>query len=39
MLDEIARQIGLSAALGEYGEYRLGLAYAHCVSPDSLKGW
>jgi hypothetical protein len=38
MLDEIARQIDLSAALGEYGDYLLSLAYAHCVSPDSLKG-
>src|SRR4030042_4414497 len=38
MLDEIARQIDLSAALGEYGDYLLSLAYAHCVSPDSLTG-
>lgn len=38
MIDEIARQIGLSAVLGEYGDYLLSLAYAHCVSPDSLAG-
>lgn len=38
MLDEIAKQIDLSAALGEYGDYLLSLAYAHCVSPDSLAG-
>jgi len=38
MLDEIARQIDLSAVLGEYGDYLLSLAYAHCVSPDSLTG-
>ncbi len=38
ILDEIARQIGLSAILGEYGDYLLSLAYAHCVAPDSLAG-
>jgi transposase len=38
MLDEIARQIDLSAVLGEHGDYLLSLAYAHCVSPDSLTG-
>lgn len=38
ILDEIAKQIDLSAALGEYGDYLLSLAYAHCVSPDSLAG-
>ena len=38
MLDEIARQIDLSGALGEHGDYLLSLAYAHCVSPDSLTG-
>jgi len=38
ILDEIARQIDLSGVLGEYGEYLLSLAYAHCVSPDSLTG-
>ena len=38
MLDEIARQIDLSVVLGEYGDYLLSLAYAHCVSPDSLAG-
>jgi len=38
ILDEIARQIDLAGVLGEYGEYLLSLAYAHCVSPDSLTG-
>ncbi len=38
VLDEIAKQIGLREVLGEYGEYLLSLAYAHCVAPDSLKG-
>lgn len=38
VLDEIAKQIQLGKALGEYGEYLLSLAYAHCVSPDSLSG-
>ena len=38
MLDEIARQIDLSGILGEYGDYLLSLAYAHCISPDSLTG-
>jgi transposase len=38
ILDEIARQIGLASLLGEYGDYLLSLAYAHCVAPDSLAG-
>lgn len=38
VLDEIARQLDLSSLLGDYGEYLLSLAYAHCVSPDSLSG-
>lgn len=38
VLDEIAKQIGLGNALGEHGHYLLSLAYAHCVSPDSLNG-
>jgi hypothetical protein len=38
ILDEIARQIDLSKLLGEYGDYLLSLAYAHCVAPDSLTG-
>src|SRR4030067_2325848 len=38
ILDEIARQIGLAELLGEYGDYLLSLAYAHCVAPDSLTG-
>jgi len=38
ILDEIARQIDLAVVLGEYGDYLLSLAYAHCVSPDSLVG-
>jgi len=38
VLDEIAKQLDLSSLLGDYGEYLLSLAYAHCVSPDSLSG-
>jgi len=38
ILDEIAKQIGLAELLGEYGDYLLSLAYAHCVAPDSLAG-
>lgn len=38
ILDEIAKQIGLAELLGEYGDYLLSLAYAHCVAPDSLTG-
>ena len=38
ILDEIARQIDLAPLLGEYGDYLLSLAYAHCVAPDSLTG-
>jgi len=38
VLHEIAKQIDLGSALGEYGQYLLSLAYAHCVSPDSLSG-
>jgi hypothetical protein len=38
VLHEIAQQIDLGNILGEYGQYLLSLAYAHCVSPDSLNG-
>lgn len=38
VLDEIAKQLDLSSLLGDYGEYLLSIAYAHCVSPDSLAG-
>ena len=38
VLDEIAKELGLSALLGEAGEYLLSLAYAHCVSPDGVCG-
>jgi hypothetical protein len=38
ILDEIARQIDLGKILGEYGDYLLSLAYAHCLAPDSLVG-
>jgi transposase len=38
VLDEIAKELGLSALLGDGGEYLLSLAYAHCVSPDSVNG-
>jgi hypothetical protein len=38
VLDEIAKELDLSSLLGDAGEYLLSLAYAHCVSPDSLSG-
>jgi len=38
VLDEIAHQIDLKRLLGDYGNYLLSLAYAHCVAPDSLTG-
>jgi transposase len=38
ILNEIARQMDLGPLLGEYGDYLLSLAYAHCVAPDSLSG-
>lgn len=38
VLAEIANQIDLAGALGDYGDYLLSLAFAHCVAPDSLKG-
>lgn len=38
VLDEIAKQLDLSSLLGDFGEYLLSLAYAHCVEPDSLAG-
>ncbi len=38
VLDQVAKQIELKEALGEYGDYLLSLAYAHCISPDSLRG-
>jgi transposase len=38
VLDEIAKQLDLSSLLGDYGEHLLSLAFAHCVSPDSLSG-
>jgi hypothetical protein len=30
--------LGLGEALGDYGDYLLSLAFAHCVSPESLRG-
>ena len=36
ILDEIAKQIYLAEVLGDFGDYLLSLAYAHCVAPDSL---
>jgi|GEM_PF-382314 len=38
VLDEVAKQIDLAEALGDYGDYLLSLAFAHCVAPDSLRG-
>jgi transposase len=38
VLDSIAKELDLAGLLGEYGDYLLSLAFAHCVSPDSLAG-
>ncbi len=38
VLDEVAKQIDLGDSLGDYGDYLLSLAFAHCVAPDSLRG-
>ena len=38
VIDEIAKQLALPNLLGDYGDYLLSLAYAHCVAPDSLAG-
>lgn len=37
ILNAVAREANLSNLLGEYGEYLLSLAYAHCVAPNSVK--
>jgi len=36
ILNTIAKQINLSKTLGDYGEYLLSLAYAHCLDPKSI---
>lgn len=36
ILNTIAKQINLSETLGDYGEYLLSLAYAHCLDPKSI---
>lgn len=36
VLNTLAKQIYLSEILGDYGEYLLSLAYAHCLEPKSL---
>lgn len=36
ILDQIAKQIKLSELLGDYGDYLLSLAYAHCIEPKNL---
>ena len=38
VLDAIAKELDLAGLLGDYGDYLLSLAFAHCVSPDSLAG-
>lgn len=37
VLDALAKQTNLSNLLGEYGDYLLSLAYAHCIAPNSVK--
>lgn len=36
VLDRLSKEIGLSKILGEYGNYLLCLAFAHCVEPKSI---
>lgn len=36
VLNTLAKQINLSHHLGEYGDYLLSLAYAHCLEPKSV---
>ncbi len=36
VLNTLAKQIHLSEILGDYGEYLLSLAYAHCLEPKSV---
>lgn len=36
VLDTLAKQIHLSETLGDYGEYLLSMAYAHCLDPKSV---
>ena len=36
ILNTIAKQINLSEILGDYGDYLLSLAYAHCLDPKSI---
>lgn len=36
VLDRLSKEIGLSRILGEYGNYLLCLAFAHCVEPKSI---
>ena len=36
ILNTLAKQINLSETLGDYGEYLLSLAYAHCLESKSL---
>lgn len=36
VLDRLSKEIGLSKILGEYGNYLICLAFAHCVEPKSI---
>lgn len=36
VLDTLAKQIKLSALLGDYGDYLLSMVYAHCLEPKSV---
>lgn len=36
VLDTLAKQIHLSGILGDYGDYLLSMAYAHCLDPKSV---
>ena len=36
VLDKLAKQLRISEILGDYGDYLLSLAYAHCLDPKSV---
>ena len=36
VFDSLAKKIGLSELLGDYGEYLLSMVYAHCIEPKNL---
>jgi transposase len=37
IVDAVAKELGLSELLGEYGDLLLSLAYGHCIDPGSVR--